>query len=173
MSLQLRHVSTIGKKLVKQQYLLHMFSQYGELRPTRGWNRSGSLGHPCKFERGSRLGIVTSRHSSIGRQSNFAALNRGRHLYLAGRPSRWALAPILVNLTLCRRIRVWSTETATTTAKLIHGIRLNAATQRTIPPHGQELYLLRVQQPQLHLPELHLHLHLVNFSVICHLISQF
>jgi len=26
---QLRHVSTIGKKLVKQQYLHHMSSQYG------------------------------------------------------------------------------------------------------------------------------------------------
>ena len=33
-SSQLRHVSTIGKKLVKQQYLLHMSLQYGELRPT-------------------------------------------------------------------------------------------------------------------------------------------
>ena len=33
-SSQLRHVSTIGKKLVKQQYLLYMSSQYGELRPT-------------------------------------------------------------------------------------------------------------------------------------------
>jgi len=31
-SSQLRHVSTIGKKLIKQQYLLHMSSQYGELR---------------------------------------------------------------------------------------------------------------------------------------------
>jgi len=31
---QLRHVSTIGKKLVKQQYLLHMSPQYGELGPT-------------------------------------------------------------------------------------------------------------------------------------------
>jgi len=30
-SLQLRHVSTIGKKLVKQTYLLHMSPQYGEL----------------------------------------------------------------------------------------------------------------------------------------------
>jgi len=30
--------------------------------------------------------------------SNFAALNRGRHLYSAGRPSRWALAHILVRL---------------------------------------------------------------------------
>jgi len=32
-SSQLRHVSTIGKKLVKQQYLPHMFSQYGKLGP--------------------------------------------------------------------------------------------------------------------------------------------
>jgi len=45
-SLQLRHVSTIGKKHVKQQYLLHMSSQYGELRPNSGWDRSSSLGHP-------------------------------------------------------------------------------------------------------------------------------
>jgi len=35
-SSQLRHVSTIGKKLVKQRYVLNMFSQYGELRPTNG-----------------------------------------------------------------------------------------------------------------------------------------
>ena len=35
-SSQLRHVSTIGKKLVKQQYLPCMSSQYGELRPTSG-----------------------------------------------------------------------------------------------------------------------------------------
>ena len=35
-SSQLRHVSTIGKKLVKQQCLLYMFPQYGELRPTSG-----------------------------------------------------------------------------------------------------------------------------------------
>jgi len=32
--------------------------------------------------------------SSSGRQPHFAALNRGRHLCLAGRPSRWALAYI-------------------------------------------------------------------------------
>jgi len=33
-SSQLRIVSTIGKKNFKQQYLLQMSSQYGELRPT-------------------------------------------------------------------------------------------------------------------------------------------
>jgi len=36
--------------------------------------------------------LVTAWGSA--RQPNFAALNRGRRLYLAGRPSRWALAPI-------------------------------------------------------------------------------
>jgi len=146
-SLQLRHVSTIGKKLVKQQYLLHMssHSQYGELWPTRGWDHFVSLGQPSKFQRVSCFGFVTAatllngsqpnfalflaisragtlyihfrnwilpgatftlrprlvlsyfgsvtaRHSSSGRQPNFAALNRGRHLYSAGRPSRWSLA---------------------------------------------------------------------------------
>jgi len=42
-SSQRRHVSTIRKKTC---YLLHMSSQYGELRPTNGWDRFGSLGHP-------------------------------------------------------------------------------------------------------------------------------
>jgi len=94
--LQLRHVSTIGEKIVKQQYLPHMFSQYGELRPTNGWDPFGRLRHPSKFQLVSRLGSVTARHSSSGHQPNFAALNRGHHRYSTGRPSRWALAHILV-----------------------------------------------------------------------------
>jgi len=68
----------------------------GELRPTSGWDLLAGLGHPCKFQRFSRLGSVTARHSSSGRQPNFAALNRGRYLSSAGRPSCWALAHILV-----------------------------------------------------------------------------
>ena len=35
-SSQLRHVSTIGKKLVKRQYFLQMSPQYSELRSTNG-----------------------------------------------------------------------------------------------------------------------------------------
>jgi len=35
-SLQLRHLSTIGKKLTKQQYVLQMSSQYAELQLTNG-----------------------------------------------------------------------------------------------------------------------------------------
>ena len=54
------------KKLVKQQYVLHMSPQYGELRPTSDWDRSGSLKHPCKFQWVSRLGSVTARHLVVG-----------------------------------------------------------------------------------------------------------
>jgi len=49
-SSQLRHVLTIGKKLVKQQYLLHMSSQYGELRPTSGWDLLANLRTPANFD---------------------------------------------------------------------------------------------------------------------------
>jgi len=84
----------IYKKIVKQQCLPRMSSQYGELRSTSTWNLLASLGHPSKVQLVSRLGSVTARHSSSGRQPNFAALNRGRHLCLAGRSSRWALAHI-------------------------------------------------------------------------------
>ena len=69
-SSQLRHVSKIGKKLVKQQYLLHVSLQCGKLRPTSGWDRFISLGDPSKFQRVSRLGSVTARHSTSGRQPN-------------------------------------------------------------------------------------------------------
>jgi len=81
------------KKIVKQQYLLHMSLQYGELRPTSGWDRFVSLGHPCKFQLVSRLGKLLHGTLVVG-VSQTAALNRGRHLYSAGRPSRWALAHI-------------------------------------------------------------------------------
>ena len=50
-------------------------------------------GTPANFN-GSRLGSVTAHYSSTGRQPNFAALNRGRHLYFAGQPSHWAVAHI-------------------------------------------------------------------------------
>jgi len=54
------------KKLVKQQYLLHMSSQYGELRPTNRWDRLTSLGHPCKFQLVLHLGSITAQHLVVG-----------------------------------------------------------------------------------------------------------
>ena len=71
-SSQLRHVSTIWKEIVKQQYLLHVSPQHDELRPTNGWDRFGCLGHPSKFQRVSRLAFVTTATSLTGGQPNFA-----------------------------------------------------------------------------------------------------
>jgi len=60
-----------NRKNVKQQYFLHMFLQYGEGRPTNGWDRLASFGHPNKFQRVSRLGFVTARTSLNGGQTHF------------------------------------------------------------------------------------------------------
>jgi len=70
-SSQLRHVST-KNKLVKQQYLLHTFSQYGELWPISGWDQFTSLAHPSKFQWVSGLGFVTAPTSLNRSQPNFA-----------------------------------------------------------------------------------------------------
>jgi len=61
-----------GKIPVKQQYFLNIYSQYGELRLTNGWDWLASLGHPSKFQRVSRLGVVTAPTSLNGGQPNFA-----------------------------------------------------------------------------------------------------
>jgi len=49
---QLKHVSTVGKKLIKQQCLPHISSQYSELWPTSGWDLLASLGHPVQISTG-------------------------------------------------------------------------------------------------------------------------
>ena len=51
------------KKLVKQQCLPHMSSQYDELWPTSGWDLLVSLRHPCKFQRVLRLAALL--HSTL------------------------------------------------------------------------------------------------------------
>ena len=60
------------KKCIKQQCLLHVFSQYGELRPTNGCDRFGSFGHPSRFQQASRLDFVTAPTSLNRGQRNFA-----------------------------------------------------------------------------------------------------
>jgi len=94
-SSQLRHVSTIGKKLLNSNISPTCPHNMVNLRPTNCSDPFGSLGHPCKFQRVSLLGSATARHSRSGRQPNFVALNRRCHLYSAGRPSCWALAHVL------------------------------------------------------------------------------
>jgi len=53
------------KKLVKQQYLLHMSLQYGELPPTNGWDQFGSLGHPANFNGFHILTSLLQRRRSL------------------------------------------------------------------------------------------------------------
>jgi len=95
-SSQLRHIDNRKKLMSKQQYLLHIFPQYGQFRPTSGWDRFVSLGTPANFN-GFRV-LAALLHGTLG-VSQTAALNRGRHLYSAGRSSRLALAHILVCMT--------------------------------------------------------------------------
>jgi len=66
---QLRHVSTIGKKLFQQQYLLHMSSEYDELQPTNGWDWLGSLWHPSKFDGFHVLVSLLHRRSAEANQT--------------------------------------------------------------------------------------------------------
>ena len=77
----------------RQKTCLAAICPHGELRPTSGWDRLTSLGHPAKFQRLSSLGNVTARESSSGRQPNFAVLNRGRHLCSAKRPIMLGIGP--------------------------------------------------------------------------------
>jgi len=54
-------------------------------------------GTPANFNGFRVLAALLHGTPAVGvSQPNFAALNRGRHLYLPGRPSRWASAHILV-----------------------------------------------------------------------------
>jgi len=99
MSSQLRHVSTIGKKVLSSNLssrCLHNMVNVGPLAAEIGpvvW------GTPANFNGFRVLAALLHKcyiYSSSGRQQNFAALNRGRRLYSAGRPSRWASVHILV-----------------------------------------------------------------------------
>jgi len=64
-SSQLRHLSTIGKQFVKQQYLLHYVLQYDQFRPTNGWDRFGYLRHPTYCQRVTRFGRVALLHDTL------------------------------------------------------------------------------------------------------------
>jgi len=105
-----------SEKLVKQQYL-HMFSQYGELRPCNGWDRLVNLGHPSKFQWVLGLGFVTAPMLLNGGQPHFAsclAVSRAGTLHI----HFWGLwsCPItefcLVQNSLCVQVSYISSVTA-------------------------------------------------------------
>jgi len=98
-SSQLRHVSTIGKNLLNiytSSTCCRNMVNFGLLTAEICWRVWGTAANFNGFR--VLAALLHGRHSSSGRQQNFAALNRGCHLYLAGRPSGWALAHILVEL---------------------------------------------------------------------------
>ena len=70
------------------------------------------------------IGNVTARHSSSGREPNFAALSTRRHLYSAGRPSRLALAHILVFVILYIITTTTTTPFVTQQTLLTHVVYL-------------------------------------------------
>ena len=86
------------KKTVKQQYVLHVCLQYGERRPLMAEICWRVWGTPAHFN-GFRVLAALLHGTQVVGVNQTAALNRGRHLYSAGRPPRWALAYILVNIT--------------------------------------------------------------------------
>ena len=65
---------------------------------------SGVWGTPATFN-GFRVLAALLHGTPVVGVSQTAALNRGRHLYSAGRPSRWALAHILVKI---GNTRMWA-----------------------------------------------------------------
>jgi len=71
----------------------HNMANFGPLTAEIGWPVWGTLQISTGFA--SWQHYCTA--SSSGHQPNFAALNRGRHLYSARRPSRWVLAHILLH----------------------------------------------------------------------------
>jgi len=96
-SSQLRHVSTIGKNLLNtdtSSTCPHNMVNFGLLTAEIHWRVWGT---PANFN-GFRVLAALLHGTLVVGVSQTAALNRGRHLYLAGRPSRWALAHILVFL---------------------------------------------------------------------------
>ena len=74
LSLQLRHVEIIGKRLVKQQYFFQMSPQYAELPPTNGWDRLVSLRHPQQISTGFTSSLRYCSDVSLWRPTNLCRI---------------------------------------------------------------------------------------------------
>jgi len=95
-SSQLRHVSTIGKKNLlngnTSSTCPHNMANFGPLTAEIGllvW------GTPANFN-GFPVLAALLHGTPVVSVSQTVAVNRGRHLFWAGRPSHWALAHILL-----------------------------------------------------------------------------
>ena len=94
-SSQLRHVSTIGKNLLSSNISSTCPYSMVNFGPLVAEIVSLVWGTPANFNGFHVLAALLHSTLLVG-VSQTAALNRGHHLYSVGRPSRWALAHILV-----------------------------------------------------------------------------
>jgi len=94
-SSQLWHASTIGKNLLSSNISSTCPHNMVNFDPLATEIVSLVWGTPANFN-GFRVLAALLHVTLVVGVSQTAALNRGRHLYSAGRPSRWALAHILV-----------------------------------------------------------------------------
>ena len=94
------------KKIVKQQYIRHMSSQYGKLGLLAAEICWRVWGTPTPFNGFRVLAPLLHGTLVVGVSHTFRCLT-GRHLHSAERPSRWALAHILFFMILLCYIIFW------------------------------------------------------------------
>ena len=92
-SSQLRHLSTIGKNLLSSNISPTISYNMMNVGPLAAEIVSLVWGTPANFN-GFRILASLLHGTLLVGVSHTAALNRGRYLHSAGRPSRWALAHI-------------------------------------------------------------------------------
>ena len=95
-SSQLRHMSTIGKNLLSSNVsptCPHNMVNFGLLAAEIV---SGVWGTPVTFNGFRVLAALLHGSQVVSVSQTMRPLNRARHLCSAGRPSRWALAHVLV-----------------------------------------------------------------------------
>jgi len=78
-SSQLRHASTIGKKIIKHQYLFHKFSQYGEHAPLTADIGSGVWETPTNF---NGVRVLTSVNGDQPNIARYLAVSWAATLYI-------------------------------------------------------------------------------------------
>jgi len=102
-SSEVRHVSTIGKNLLNTNTSSTCPDNMVNFGLLTAEICLASLGQPCKFQRVSRLGSVTARHSSSGRQLNCGVEQRAPPIF-----SRAAITlGIGPHSSLFRLYRIW------------------------------------------------------------------
>jgi len=102
-SSQLRHLSTIGKNLLSSNTSSICPYNMVNFGPLAAEIVSLVWGTPANFNKFRVLAALLHGTLVVG-VSQTAEFNRGRHLYSAGRPSRWAFAHISSSLIFFKQL---------------------------------------------------------------------